>query len=127
MHLRGSPTETAPVPATTGNARGPKATCRAGWSGPHSAPLPADYGAGRRIVKREGMRAEATGRARMHRSLGGAGAHDSRLSLSSCRIHGTTRFQLAPVRSTTFLILQKILNGKRLGGSIGEFALAGKR
>jgi hypothetical protein len=32
-----------------------------------------------------------------------------------------------PVRSTTFLILQKTLNGKRLGGSIGEFALAVKR
>ena len=47
------------------------------------------------------MRTEATGRARMHGSLGGAGAHDTRLSLSSCRIHGTTRFQLAPVRSTT--------------------------
>jgi hypothetical protein len=52
------------------------------------------------LFKREGMRTEATGRARMHRSLAGAAAHHTRLSLSSCRIHGTTRFQLAPVRST---------------------------
>ena len=81
------------TPAGQGNLQGPVVR-------PHSALCPADYGAGRRIVKREGMRTEATGRARMHRSLAGAAAHHTRLSLSSCRIHGTTRFQLAPVRST---------------------------
>ena len=92
------------TPAGQGNLQGPVVR-------PHSALCPADYGAGRRIVKREGMRTEATGRARMHRSLAGAAAHHTRLSLSSCRIHGTTRFQLAPVWST--ILRSRALTPKR--------------